>query len=432
MHDKRSGAQSMISRPQRARLVRSGLWSVVTQVASKLALLAYTVGAARALEIEDLGELFALYGAALVLAVALDAGGSTLVLRQLSVEAVTVGRQTISDLNAVRLVLGLLLAAVGLVAVLASWADTATVLFVICIAAANAWWLAFNARLEAAGDYGRAAFAVASGRMVLVAGTLVAFVVGGSTVWYVVIAVSEGATAVLAFRLAPRVARATVSIASAVRSVRESVPHAGNSLINVVYNRGDVTLVALFGGAAVAGLYTPASQVQNAAGGLLAAFYAGVLSSAGALGQEAARAERTEAVRMASIASLRLGLPIFTGVALAAGVAAVFVLPLVLGESFDGSVVPTIILLVSLPAGAIITPLLQGVIAAGRAWYLTCSMAVALAVSLLAHSILVPAFGATGGAIAALSREPVLIVGMVLAWRIAFRSTRTSNEGTAL
>ncbi|MFC7574226.1 oligosaccharide flippase family protein [Klenkia terrae] len=282
----RQWVASRLQNPVVALLAKAAGWNAVSQLVTKVAMVVFTVVASRVLGVSELGFLFTLQGAMLLVAAAADAGTSTYIQQQLA------GRESGSAAVASLVTLRLWLAGV----VTVGWVVVAQLLWDLSVAEVvlvALGGLAFSASLFVQAVLGYlhefrvVSEALFAGRLVLCVAAPLAFVLDGAVLVPFLLGGLAGAEVVTllyslwrvrtrldgvrtAFANRPGDRRARMLLA-----IRASAPHTLNSLINVVVNRADALLVTVFAGLTVAGLYAPASQLQNALGGVLVLLAAG-------------------------------------------------------------------------------------------------------------------------------------------------------------
>lgn len=201
-------------------------------------------------------------------------------------------------------------------------------------------------------------------------------------------------------------------------SLRASAPFAANSLMVTAYNRLDIVLVAALTTAFQAGLYAPASRVQDAFLLLPASLGLVALPVVAHTWRRSHAAVRRQVRRF-----VILGFLITMPVALAVAVFAPSILRLVLGEEYVGSAGPVRIMIWSVVLTALTAPLVAGLAGIGRARDTTKVFAAAFTTALVAHLSLDWWWGATGAAVATLSRDPVALgVAIVLSRRAGLLS----------
>jgi O-antigen/teichoic acid export membrane protein len=195
--------------------------------------------------------------------------------------------------------------------------------------------------------------------------------------------------------------------------LRRALPLACNGFFNLIYNRLDVALVLLLAGSAEAGLYAPASRIQDG-------LYLLPASAVAALLPLASRRFATGEGEVRRLLLVSIGLSLAVTLP-AVGVVLLLARPLVevlLGGEYAAAVAPVRILALSVPFIALSTPVVSTLLATDRAPATTAMFATGLVVSLTGLAILTPAGGAVGAAWASLLREPAIsLVGTWLVLR---------------
>lgn len=198
-------------------------------------------------------------------------------------------------------------------------------------------------------------------------------------------------------------------------TLKAAMPFCANGVLTMAYNRFDVVILAALASVQQVGFYAPASRIQDAlylipsSIGLIAfPFVAGAYAAHGGL-------ERVARITRRLIA---LGVAVSIPVTVVVFLSAPLLLRLVLGPQYGDAVTPTRILIWFLPFAAVQAPILSALAATGRAGDTTKVLAVTMATALALHALLDGSLGATGAAIASLSRDPAaVVVALLLARR---------------
>jgi O-antigen/teichoic acid export membrane protein len=413
---------SSIVRP----LLSSSAWSLLEQSIWKLAVLVATVFAARVLRVADFGFFVAMQALVLLSVTIWDLGFAPMLTREVSAGA----SFPLILRRAVRVKSSLLpLWALGYF--LGAWAlggrtqprIMATVLVGIG-GLATALSLLLDGGLRANLRFRECAWATSAGRLLTAAVTVVTalarpaqplvFLGAGFLLGeWVILAMNWMFTA--SIRRGPSGCNsATAEPWGTLGTLRRSAPYAMNGVLRLAYNRMDVILVTALTGATQAGLYAPASRIQDAMALLPAVAVAGVVPVA-------ARAHSLRGNPAGTRRALRVSIALSIGLALPGAILAFLLLPLLipalLGAGFTQAVLPARILVWSIPLAAIEAPLLAILIARGRAPATTLVYAVTLVSSIAAHVLLDPHFGAVGGAWASLIREPITLWVLIAVFR---------------
>jgi polysaccharide transporter, PST family len=198
-------------------------------------------------------------------------------------------------------------------------------------------------------------------------------------------------------------------------TLKAAMPFCANGVLTMAYNRFDVVILAALASVQQVGFYAPASRIQDAlylipsSAGLIAfPFVAGAYAAHGG-------PERVERITRRLIA---LGVAVSIPVTVVVFLSAPLLLRLVLGPQYGDSVTPTRILIWFLPFAAVQAPLLSALAGSGHAGDTTKVFAVTMATAFALHALLDGSLGATGAAIASLSRDPAaVVVALLLARR---------------
>lgn len=198
-------------------------------------------------------------------------------------------------------------------------------------------------------------------------------------------------------------------------TLRAAMPFCANGVLAMAYNRFDVVILAALASVQEVGFYAPASRIQDAlylipsSVGLIAfPFVAGAYAGQGG-------PERVQRITRRLIA---LGVGVSTPITVVVFLATPLLVRLVLGAQYGGAVTPTRILICFLPFAAVQAPLLSALAGSGHAGDTTKVFAVTMATAFVLHALLDGSLGATGAAIASLSRDPVaMVVALLLARR---------------
>jgi O-antigen/teichoic acid export membrane protein len=395
-------------------------WSMSTDASAKAATLVTTFVAIRALAPRQFGQVVGLYAVALLAASLWDLGVSSLLTREIAAERL---RPMDALLGALRLrskaaPIWLVCFAAGALILGRQGSLPLTIIVAFALDsilfATHALLLAI---LRGGMHFAAAGLASASGRWVTAAIAVSSFTGANSSQRLTIIglayAMGDAFTLYLAFRWARRIGQ-NLSPRTASISLRQAIPFGANGILNIAYNRFDVVILAALASAGQLAFYAPASRVQDAlylipsSLGLVAL---PLLSQAISRGSGAA----IEITRRATLLGLGLAIP----TTLIVFALTPQLIAIVLGPSYEGAVASTRILIWSLPMAVVQAPLIAEIAARGHAAETTKIYVSAFVVAAVMHASLDWWLGATGAAIASLSREPVaLIVALALAWRI--------------
>lgn len=404
-------------------LLAASAWSGLLQVTSRLSVLLVTYVLASTTGVEGLGA-FAATQAMLLLSVALyDAGVSQWLLRE--VAAGGARRELVVDAITCRLMLLpiWLLVVAGLLHSVSSWERNALL---------NLLWILdglllsggslVDAYLTSTLQFRRSSLARSFSRVVMIAITSLCFLVphGAAPVVAVLATVVADAFFLLSARSGPLVRRPRAHIGSRGRDslhlmraarraslvTRRALPYALTGLLIMGYNRLDIALVQLLAGRAEAGLYAPASRLQDALLFVPSTVVAGLLP---------VLASQDPAQRLVTLyKSAKFG-AIAACLASGGTIACVLLgLLQLLGPGFVGSELPVILAVLSLPFIAVSMCLMAGGVAAGLIRQQNLVLATTFVSATLAHVLLDSSFGAVAAGGIALGRE-VLVTCLSLA-----------------
>jgi O-antigen/teichoic acid export membrane protein len=390
------------------RLMISGsTWSLAFQGSSKIVLLAVTFISARLLGVHEFGLLASLQGIAIVSGSLLDFGTSMFVQRELAA-----GRLTNSSWRtAIRIRLWLIPVAAILASACLVLGRGQLGLALGCMVAAS---LAMNVSALTNGAllgqlrFRSSALTQSAGRFVFLLVLLAEWAVHLASLAGIAAAFAMGEISIAVLQsslVRGRVHGALQSSSGKNVSITAALPYWLNSVFNLIYNRADAAIVALFAGATQAGLYAPASSIQSALiviPGLATASLPNV--GAHTFSSHGLRT-LNRMLRVTMGASVLLG----TLAAIAATILAPAMLRLMAGGAFAGAVVPTQILAWSLPFYGAELALLGYLVALGRPSATTWGYATALVTALVGLAALSPRYGAVGAALGSLAREPVTV-----------------------
>ena len=405
------------------RLASALLRALVPDVASRVAVLATSLVAARALDPARFAEFLALLAAGVLAAVVWDAGTSVLLQRDIASGRVGAGR---GARQAFRL----------RIVVLPAWAlvfggsivllqrlfdpDTVTVLSFACASIASGLRLIPGAVLQAEMRFLRASGSVAVGRWLTTALALVALSVAEPDRLHVL------ALAVLFGELASLLIAAALVRGAAVEvlesrpgnqiSLRRALPFAANSVMVQAYNRFDILVVAALTTATQIGAYAPASRLQDALYVLPAGFGVVGLSL---LSRAYASPGNDEYARRLAGRLVTVGILVAIPIAATVSVFAPTLIRIVLGEEYLDSVTPVRIMAWSIVGSAFVAPLLASLAAVNRAADTTKVYGATLAAALTLHLSLDWWAGATGAAIASLGRD---VAAVIVCYHLARRA----------
>jgi O-antigen/teichoic acid export membrane protein len=206
-----------------------------------------------------------------------------------------------------------------------------------------------------------------------------------------------------------------------VLTFRGALPFAANSILAISYNRFDVVIMTAFSSVQQLALYAPASRIQDA-----------LYLLPGALGVVAtpliAQANRMSYPGRAVSRLVHRLIALGLAVAIPAVVVIYCLTPKIIrigfGQDYEGAIASTRILIWFLPLAVIGAPLLSALASTGHAPDTTKVFVVAFAVAITMHLALDWRWGATGAAVASLSRDPFATLA---AWLLARRAHLLSD-----
>jgi O-antigen/teichoic acid export membrane protein len=416
-----------LPREVRQSLLSARLWSMAFQLTSKLSLLIATLLTASLLGVRDFGVLASLQGTAYLVGFVMDFGSSTFVEREIAA-----GRGSASLLRAA---IRPRLAVVAPLAVLVvagtfAWThddlgETAlSCVFVTAALAINTSALT-NGVLQGQLRFRGSALSQSMGRVLFMLGVAVLWLLAVRSLLVVGLVFALGELTIAATQarlLSGNLHFEHTDRSSTKRSAREALPYWLNTVFNLIYNRADVAVVALLAGANQAGLYAPASSIQNALSIVPSLAVTGLPNVGARVFSQGGHALLLSMFRRALVGGTLLGLVC----AVAVTIGGIPFIHLLAGSAFRDSVLPTIILSWSLPFYAAETAILSYLIAVGRPAATTWGYGAALVTALLGLGLLAPAYGSVGASVGSLLREPVALV--VLSF-VAFGGRKRTAKG---
>ncbi len=422
-------------------LERALSWSFGTDLAGKLAVLATTVIAVRALAPLSFGQFVGLSATAFLAAWIWDAGVASVVERGFAARRITLRGALHRALRLRLILLPVWLLAMITGALIIGRDHPVPVAVVVSFGAAS-FLFSTHALILALlrGDlrFASAGMAMASGRWFTAALSVLAVLPLGLHPAMLVLAVAMVAGELLTLALA------TIALArqpafredvnykdAAVVTLKAALPFNLNGLLITAYNRLDVVILGALASAQQLGLYAPASRIQDAL--MLITSSLGVIafpliSAASARGQ-------SDVVQTLVRRLIAIGLAISIPVAVLMTVMAPVAIRMVLGSDYIGAVTATRILVWTLPFMAVSAPLLSALAGSGNASQTTKVFAAAFLTAIVLHLSLDWWWGATGGAVASFAREPVaLLVLIVIVTRLGLlnRTDQMTNLKTGL
>ncbi len=413
-------------------LLSGSAWSLGVQVFSKGSILITTLASARVLGVSDFGRFAALQAIALLAVSVWDLGFTPMMTRRLAageIDLQTLLRSCVrSRLCLFPLWIAVLIGGCYLVGLRGLAAAPIVVVFSIA-----SFFDAFSSTLDAAVratlDFRASAVANSISRLVFAAAALLVWLVNprqALVAMAICFLIGEFVVLLLLARhpafvgSISRLRRPWLIPEPFWSMQRDSAPFAANGFLILVYNRLDVAIVTALATATQAGLYTPASRIQDA---LLIAPATVVTAltpiAAHQFGTTRDRQSIKKSLRFSIVLSLLLAIPGTVGVFLFAPQIVRFAL----GGEYAGSVTPIRIVAASIPFIAIGSPVMSVLIAIDRAASTTWMIASGFVVAIGGMWLLTPRYGAEGAAWASMAREPVIAaLGVLLLFRY-LRST---------
>jgi O-antigen/teichoic acid export membrane protein len=411
-------------------------WVLSGDVLARVAVLATTFVAVRALTPALFGLYIVLYALALVAAVVWDLGVSVVVSREVGAGRAT---QFGALADGCRLRLAALPAwgaaiVIGLVLVRGFPGLSLPVCIMFLVASASAGMSTLSlAALRGAHRFvssssaqvlGKCTTAVLSGVALVLAGPHDRLLALGA-------AFAAGEVVTLLISIALILAAKTGMVRKAAESIslRQSLPFAANAAMSIFYNRFDVVLVGILASASAAGLYGAASRTQDALYAIPAAVGVVALPMISRCAADGGLGAARQLVRRFWILGLGVALPVTVAIFLAAPT----LVPWVLGSDYRAAVTPVRILIWFLPLAVIQAPILAGLAGIGAGKLTTVIVLTALFSALILQLILAPKFGATGGAFASLGRDVVTTpVAVLLAYLNGLIGSRETGPTRSL
>jgi O-antigen/teichoic acid export membrane protein len=212
-------------------------------------------------------------------------------------------------------------------------------------------------------------------------------------------------------------------ITSSDLSWRRAVPYGANAFVNLLINRSDSFLVGALSSTANAGLWAPASQLQNA---VITFAYMAVSATTSHTSRELRRTGRVRGALHVLRSSMRAAVPATAVVSLLIAVPLPWIIPLVLGPGFGATVTISWVLLAFAPVAAAAGVTFMFLEGSGEPKLATRAWAIAAGACLVAHLIFTTRYGAYGAAGASSVRDPLLLGFGILGVR---RSLKAPSDG---
>jgi O-antigen/teichoic acid export membrane protein len=410
--------QALSRHTVRAQFRTSTLWTGVAQVGIKASTTAGAVLLALTLSPADFGKATAATSLALIFSVVFDAGFSVAAVRQLSCGAWSPAATRSSALTwrkrALLPVATLTVFSTVLSPHLGGWSLVPAVLLYMI---ATSFGSLGAAMLTGLHRFRTSTLSIVLGRGFGCLALGLALALGGPispAAAVLCLGAGELVTAATAFKLFASASdmQSDTPAVDQSTAIRAALPFALSTFFTLVYNRADVYVVSVFAGTQVAGIYAPGSQLQNALMVLPGIAGAATIPIGARLLSQRDRAGTIWLVK----STLRLSLALTIPACVALWIALPRVLGATLGTSYAAASGPARLLLLSLPLLAVEIPLL-GILTAASPRSSSVVYGLGLVVCLTAHALLDARYGATGAAIAALSREPVILILALVALR---------------
>lgn len=412
---------------------------------SKVAVLVTNLIAVRALEPVEFGLYVGLSATAILSASLWDAGVSTLLTREFASGRLSVREAAIQTLRLRVKTVGIGFLAFVIASALLLRGDHVSATALLAFGGASVVFATHTivlAMLRARFRFRVAAVARVVGRWFTVALSFLALpTIGiGEPLELLATALLAGEVVTLGLALAPiireswhRPVTLSESQSSSTLTLRAALPFAANGILVLAYNRFDVVVLGALASAQQLGFYAPASRMQDAL--LIVSSAVGtvafpVISRASGGLDHLSHVPRL--VNRFIITALVLSLPI----AVVAFIYTREIVHAVMGAQYDGAVPPAQVLVWSVPFSAVTSALLAGLAGTGHAVETTKVFVAAFVVASLLHLSLDWWWGAMGGAVASLVREPAaLFVSIVYGRRagiLRFRSERAAGAEARL
>ena len=427
----RPAQQSSTDARLRARLMSGSLWSSTFQLVSKGSLFLVSAVLARHVSVASFGAFIAAQGAVILAAAILDRGVSLSTERESAMELV--GRELAGRLLRIRVFEAVGLACFAMAVTFALGIGPSGPAKLLVAATIGPIYLSTfsTALLNARQLFRTTALSLSFGRLGYLLLMVILTLTGegllaAALAWII----SELMIAVLQYFLVLRSLGSSHSSTSTIRDVlsvyRRATPYWIAVVAYLAYNRADSLIALWLAGAGQAGLYAPASNIQNAAMVVPAALTAtlAVVGSAAVKAGLVGTRQLTAEVRVLAMRALAVSI----GASALISVFAPILIDVFAGHAFAGSVTPTRILIWSLPFNALQGACVGLLVALGAPRKTTLFYVTCFVVSLAANIILTPAYGAVGAACAALVREPLGLLVLLLMLRSELHSSASGTE----
>jgi O-antigen/teichoic acid export membrane protein len=413
--------------------LRGSAWSLVGQIVAKLSILLISISGAKALDLNAFGSFSTLQVVSLVAPVLWDFGMSGYLTRETASGNLSLRTALTTGFSArvftLPLFLGIWALAVSMTDLPPSAQMVAPWLFLASIMTSVSMLL--SALLQGQLQFGLSNSAVITARCVTTLGLLAAMLVGHASPSWVsaiyFIGETIGAVAMLIASRhllpwsAPEHRSRTELLAQTWSSLRAATPYAMGSAVQMGYNKLDLLMVVPLAGSAQAGLYAPATRLQDGLATLPSVATAGLMPVA------AARLKEHDGDNALRRAQRKAALICFVAVApfaAALALTAPWLVPKIYGPAFVAAVPAVIIISLSTIFTAYNAPAVAFLIARGRARSVMNVHIMTLAVAVSGHLALDPTFGANGAAAVAVFREAFMALALHQCLRAAPRLLR--------
>jgi O-antigen/teichoic acid export membrane protein len=410
-------------------LIAGSAWTLSMQIVAKFSIVVSTIAAARVMGTQTFGFFAAIQAIALLANGIWDSGYSTMLLRDVAASKTKLDEDLKLAVVA-RLVFSPIWCGIYIVGCLAlgvSGLDSFIATISIGVGAIfSSLTLLLNAGLHSTLRFRAAASSTSVGRLIVaLCAILIVYIRPPMPLAAFAISIALGELATLAAQyrsLKLSFLRGRLewpNIRSAVNRQREAIPYALNGLFVTVYNRMDVVLVTWLAGVQQAGLFAPASRIQDALTFIPATASSAIVpvaSSRFAGPQDSSKLLKTALVT--AIISVCMISPVILGITLLAD----SLFPALLGEDYLRASSAISVIVWSLVFISVAQPFFSIVVASGEAKLLNVAYGCALITALIGHLLLVPSWGAVGAAWVAVARDAVgAFVGVAVALRAVSR-----------
>jgi len=413
-HSGRINRHHVIRSQDAKTLLKGSLWAFILQATSKASALITTLLCARYLGAEDFSILVSIQAFALLASSLWDAGISQFATREIAAHphsTETIWRRGLIA----RLLLGIVPITVMVVATHLlklttneRWMAFTITGFSIPITAASNLLTAimigqFEFRKTAIGGaVGKLCYAISL--PILLSIPTKHAMLTASVAYFM----AELVTLLYLVRHRTRFTETTLRIGQEVRSslslIATSLPFAMSGIFILIYNRLDVVIVAARSGELQAGLYAPASRIQDALMLFPTIAVAALLPIASRRLVQDPNSSSLHTITTPMILALTFSIP----TTIVATISAPTFTHISLGSDYSRSVVPIQILAISVPFSAISAPIMAHFVASNRPALASTMIFMGFVISLGGIYLAAPQYGANGAAVASALREPAI------------------------